>query len=106
MGVDQKGNMKLFLKQNFQYRNRGTVFSIPAPKGGRKSTELILREDQKEHQKALKMQKRYEKKVLNQDTLNLESMLFGEAGARLNAAAKPVIGYGRKNPNANKGRRK
>ncbi|CAH7686612.1 Nin one binding Zn-ribbon like-domain-containing protein [Phakopsora pachyrhizi] len=57
----------LHLKSNFQYRNRGTVYSIPSPKPGSASFEkgtsnrkaingasLILREDQKEFQQGLK----------------------------------------------------
>lgn len=56
----------LHLKQNFQYRNRGTVYSIPSAKpgsasfdkGGARKTvngaSLVLREDQKEFQRGLK----------------------------------------------------
>jgi hypothetical protein len=51
---------EVHLKQNFQYRTRGTIYSLPAPKpgsakGGPKE-ELVLREDQKEFMKGLKME--------------------------------------------------
>ena len=47
----------IFLKKNFQWNNRGNVFSVPKPTGGRASGregegvrhELILRADQKEY---------------------------------------------------------
>ena len=104
VGVDQNGNMKLYLRKNFQYKNRGTVYSIPAPKGGRHSTDLILREDQNEHQKALRLKKIYEKRALNRD-LDIESMnMFGVS--QLNATGTPIIGYGRKNINEVRGRRR
>jgi RNA-binding protein NOB1 len=52
--------MKVHLKQNFQYRLRGTKYAIPAPKpGSAKSGStgegLVLREDQKEWSRAKKM---------------------------------------------------
>lgn len=51
--------MQLHLKKNFQYKNRGTIFSIPAPKFGsaKKGTGegLILREDQTEYFRAKKL---------------------------------------------------
>lgn len=50
--------MQIHLKPNFQYRIRGTKYSIPAPKPGsaKKGTGegLILREDQIEYQRAKK----------------------------------------------------
>lgn len=62
--TDAAGNFKLHLKKNFQFNNRGNVYSIPKPthgtangkganvKGGGKNgwgRELILAEDQKEY---------------------------------------------------------
>lgn len=51
----------LHLKANFQYRLRGTQYSIPSPKPGSsnaaknsKNSDLILREDQKEYQRGLR----------------------------------------------------
>ncbi|TFK43741.1 Nin one binding Zn-ribbon like-domain-containing protein [Crucibulum laeve] len=51
--------MQVHLKPNFQYKIRGTKYSIPAPKHGSAKTGpgegLILREDQAEYQRAKKM---------------------------------------------------
>jgi RNA-binding protein NOB1 len=51
--------MQIHLKPNFQYRLRGTKYSIPAPKAGSAKggpgTGLILREDQVEYMRAKKM---------------------------------------------------
>jgi RNA-binding protein NOB1 len=50
--------MQVHLKQNFQYKLRGTKYSIPSPKAGSAKTgagnNLILREDQPEYMKAKK----------------------------------------------------
>ncbi|KAG5648866.1 hypothetical protein DXG03_000215 [Asterophora parasitica] len=50
--------MQIHLKPNFQYRIRGTKYSIPAPKAGSAKTgagdNLILREDQQEYMRAKK----------------------------------------------------
>jgi RNA-binding protein NOB1 len=50
--------MQVHLKKNFQYKLRGTVYSIPAPKPGSAKTGpgegLILREDQAEFMRANK----------------------------------------------------
>ncbi|KAF8165550.1 Nin one binding Zn-ribbon like-domain-containing protein [Crassisporium funariophilum] len=50
--------MQIHLKPNFQYKIRGTKYSIPAPKGGSAKTGagtgLILREDQVEYMRAKK----------------------------------------------------
>ncbi|KAJ3332224.1 Nin1 binding protein [Kappamyces sp. JEL0680] len=106
VGVDSEGKMTMYLKKNFQHRNRGTVYSIPAPKGGRHSQNLILREDQNEHHKALLLQKRFEKKVHSQEA-DMDSLLFfGQSMAGLSVKGTPIIGYGRKNPNEVRGRRR
>lgn len=50
--------MQVHLKPNFQYKIRGTKYSIPAPKPGSAKTGpgegLILREDQAEYMRAKK----------------------------------------------------
>ena len=65
--------MQVHLKKNFTYRNQGTVYSIPAPKPGSSKTGtgdgLILREDQTDYVRAVKMREgrreREEKKMLH-----------------------------------------
>jgi RNA-binding protein NOB1 len=51
--------MVVHLKKNFQYRLRGTKYSIPAPKPGTAKTGtgdgLVLREDQTAYARAAKM---------------------------------------------------
>ncbi|KAH9457901.1 hypothetical protein MJO28_004969 [Puccinia striiformis f. sp. tritici] len=84
----------LHLNPNFQYRNRGTVYSIPSAKPGSASFEkggakqnrtvnganLVLREDQKEFQRGLKsvmIQKQKEERKLR--NLQLESSSHSQA---------------------------
>ncbi|KAH8094839.1 Nin one binding Zn-ribbon like-domain-containing protein [Cristinia sonorae] len=65
--------LQVHLKKNFQYKTRGTIFSIPAPKPGTAKTGsgegLILREDQTDYMRAQKRvegkREREEKKMLN-----------------------------------------
>jgi RNA-binding protein NOB1 len=64
--------MQVHLKPNFQYRTRGTIYSIPAPKPGTAKhghgEGLILREDQAEYMRAKKLAdgrtEREEKKMM------------------------------------------
>lgn len=62
----------MHLKKNFQYKNRGTKYSIPLPKVGSSrtgsGTGLILREDDAEWQRSVHNQevtKRKEEKAMN-----------------------------------------
>lgn len=65
--------MQVHLKKNFQYKLRGTKYSIPAPKPGSAKTGpgegLILREDQTEYARAKKrvesQRERDERKMLS-----------------------------------------
>ncbi len=60
--------LHIHLKPNFQYRTRGTVYSIPAPKMGSSKGQsgggsgLILREDQKEFMSAVRREEGRRKK--------------------------------------------
>lgn len=123
--------MQVHLKPNFQYKLRGTKYSIPKPKSGSAKTGsgegLILREDQTEYMRAMKQAEtkkaREEKKMLNGaltsgvQGMNLgnwsdpdwipEIMASGTSGkGRRNPKGSrddmPTIGYGRKNPNERK----
>ncbi|CAE6475042.1 unnamed protein product [Rhizoctonia solani] len=109
--------VQIHLKKNFQFKTRGTMYSIPLPKpgaakGGAGSTNIILREDQVEFQKGMhqetvrqrKEQKRMER-ALNQgkgsgmswdDPDWIPEIL---TGTRRSTGGLPTIGHGRKNPN-------
>jgi RNA-binding protein NOB1 len=90
--------LKIFLKKDFQYRNRGTVYSIPQTQTGRKAQNLILREDQKEYQRALKAREKMEK------AQDFDFDMFGTQ--RISHTGHIQIGYGRKNVNEVRGRRR
>lgn len=112
--TDSAGNFKLHLKKNFQYNNRGNVFSIPKPthgsangkgsniKGGGKNgwgRDLILAEDQKEYVRQVDEQRRTQyRDLMDQDYL--PSIL---SGARNTAGGRIKVGAGR-NINAKKRR--
>ncbi|KAJ7490321.1 Nin one binding Zn-ribbon like-domain-containing protein [Mycena galericulata] len=127
--------MQVHLKANFQYRLRGTKYSIPAPKPGsaKKGTGegLILREDQTEYLRAKKMadgRREREEAKMNKGIIGRESgagsvgswmdpdwmpeMLSVGAGGKgrtMRPSGRdgdlPAIGYGRKNPNERKRRK-
>ncbi|KAG0285447.1 Nin1 binding protein [Linnemannia gamsii] len=96
--TDQNGNVKYFLKKNMVYNLRGTKYSIPTPKGGRKNNDLILREDQREFELSMKFQRR-QKKIDAFDPDYVPRLLEGQIDVR-NPFGAPVIGYGKRNPNA------
>ena len=125
-----EATMQVHLKKNFQWRNRGTKYSIPAPKPGTSKTGsgdgLILREDQTEWIKAEKRAEnrrlKEEKKLINaigtstgtgvkldwMDPDWMPEMLTVGAGGKGRSTGKgdlPTIGYGRKNPNERRRRK-
>ncbi|KAI0772120.1 Nin one binding Zn-ribbon like-domain-containing protein [Trametes elegans] len=73
--------MQVHLKKNFQFKTRGTIYSIPAPKPGSAKTGpgegLILREDQTAWQRAKKRadgkREREEKRMLSAASQNAEA---------------------------------
>ncbi|RSL68080.1 hypothetical protein CEP53_002739 [Fusarium sp. AF-6] len=82
--TDQYGNFTIHLKKNFQWNNRGNVYSVPKPvhgsangrlaknAGGQNNwgSNLILSEDQKEFTRASDDQRRQRKKdIMDQDYL-------------------------------------
>ena len=117
-----KDGMKVHLKPNFQYRNRGTLFSIPLPKPGAASggktagSNIILREDQLEWQRAMAREKNRKHKEerarlraaeKGKDSLSVryeeawdtgDMFLYGN-GKAYDRSMLPDIGAGRKNPN-------
>jgi RNA-binding protein NOB1 len=110
----ETGKVTYYLKRNFQYRLRGTVYSIPKPKGGR-NNDVVLREDQKEYIRGVKKQQ-YEKKKqekLWDDMVNGVFEGFGSISTNqhLNkkashASGTTIIGFGKKNPNQVKPKRR
>ncbi|KAI6034456.1 hypothetical protein PISMIDRAFT_61949, partial [Pisolithus microcarpus 441] len=123
--------MQVHLKKKFQYRVRGTRYSIPAPKPGSAKTGtgegLILREDQIEYMRA---KKRAEGKREREEQRMIKGLVEsgGKSGVAVGSWADPDwipdiltgtrsksrstqsghpdgmprIGYGRKNPNEGK----
>jgi RNA-binding protein NOB1 len=122
--------MQVHLKKNFQYRTRGTIYSIPAPKPGSAKTGngegLILREDQTEYMRAMKraetQRQRDDKKLLSGALANggegklsvgnwldpdwvPEIMTAGKGRNSKPSDGMPTIGYGKKNPNERRRRK-
>ncbi|KAI9253613.1 Dopey, N-terminal-domain-containing protein [Sporodiniella umbellata] len=102
--TNSKGEIQYHLRKNFQYRLRGTKYDIPPPKGGRKTNNIVLREDQREYIKATQFKKK--KNVV--DMFDPDFIpLYGKTDTREvtnNMFGTDTIGYGRKNPNSSKKR--
>jgi RNA-binding protein NOB1 len=94
--VDRDGVARIFLSSNFKPRLRGTKYSIPMPRGGRNSKDLILCEDQIDPVKARRLEKQYERRAV--DVLDPNT---SHSAGRKHDPFKPMIaGYGARNPNA------
>ncbi|KAJ1340762.1 hypothetical protein BSLG_004856 [Batrachochytrium salamandrivorans] len=114
VGVDANGQVTYYLKKDFQYNLRGTKYSIPKPKTGRNAGNLILCEDQREHQHALQQKQRRDKQLLSLDSMALDSTILGGAGSShtrggpslLTSSGMPLIGHGRRNVNISRGGRR
>ncbi|KAI0650542.1 Nin one binding Zn-ribbon like-domain-containing protein [Trametes meyenii] len=86
--------MQVHLKKNFQFKTRGTIFSIPAPKPGSAKTGpgegLILREDQTAWMRAKKRadgkREREEKRMLNAASKSAEA---GQGGTVVSSWMDP-----------------
>ncbi|KAI1020283.1 hypothetical protein LB503_006058 [Fusarium chuoi] len=103
--TDEHGNFKIHLKKNFQWNNRGNVYSVPKPvhgsangrlpknAGGKNGwgNNLIFAEDQKEFTRAGEEQRRQRKKdIMDQDYL--PDLLTGH---RAGGGQKIRVGAGR-----------
>ncbi|QOU20807.1 hypothetical protein BRETT_000521 [Brettanomyces bruxellensis] len=125
VSVDSKtGEVKAYLKKNFQWHTRGNVYSLPSPlsknsqkrygrkgfqhRGNENIEEIYLREDQKEYQQAIKnakwqrkqMEKAMENFVGGGSADNIVSPFLADGDLR---SVKVSIGKGR---NANTPRRR
>ncbi|KAI1421911.1 Nin one binding Zn-ribbon like-domain-containing protein [Xylaria sp. FL1777] len=103
--TDQAGNFNIYLKKNFQWNNRGNVYSVPKPvhgsangkargPGGGKNgwgRELIFAEDQKEYERKSTEQRRTKQRDLMDDDY-LPSILSGN---RQSGPGKIRVGAGR-----------
>lgn len=116
--------MELHLRKNFQYKLRGTKYSIPAPRPGSAKAGpgegLILREDQLEYMRAKERadgkRVRDEKRMLKglvdrggdggvavgswSDPDWIPGILISSPNRRLGGKdGMPQVGYGKRNPN-------
>ncbi|KAF3920150.1 hypothetical protein AA313_de0203552 [Arthrobotrys entomopaga] len=104
--TDSNGVFRVHLKKNWQWNNRGNVFSMAKPQHGTASMKgvrenIVLSEDQREYEKAVKESKRTKERDL-MDRDYLPGLLTGE---RLGHGGNPKVGAGR-NVNASKRRGK
>jgi len=105
--TNDKGEVKLHLKANMQWNNKGNVFSVPKPTSGTSNqkwkgskhgggqggwgNDLVLAEDQKEYIRAMSAMKRTkERDLMDEDTL--PSILSGH---RDHDTGKIRVGAGR-----------
>lgn len=102
MSTDSKGAMKVHLKRNMQWNNRGTVYSIPNQQHGTANMKgrenLILRADQREVEKLEKRDK-YKKEI---DLLDPDYIPSIVSGRRDMTRSSVRFGHGKRNPNSNK----
>ena len=97
--VNDKGGLRYGFKKNYRVKTRGTKFAIAKTKGGRKDQGLLLREDQMLSGQWKQTARKKEK---------MESM-FGEdlsqqLGLKEYQNSELIVGFGRRNPNAQRGR--
>lgn len=95
------GELRLHLKANYRVSKLGTKYSIPKPGSrGRYEGELLLREDQLLsgiwRQKSVKIKKEV--------ASHFGADVTSDVGIHLNKGAAIVVGMGKRNPNAMKGR--
>jgi RNA-binding protein NOB1 len=91
--TDDQGN--LVYTQAQRLHNRGTIFSIPLPRGGRNSKDLVLTED------VYLAKTKYKRDKKDADVFSSE---YSFAQGKTGPSDRVVIGYGNKNPNIAKRR--
>ncbi|KAI8075290.1 Nin one binding Zn-ribbon like-domain-containing protein [Gongronella butleri] len=103
--TNSNGTVRYHLKHGHSYNLRGTVFSMPNPKGGRVHNNIVLREDQREYVKAKETQSK--KKLVDMfdpDFIPIYGSKTGERDLNNNMFGTDVIGSGRRNPNQSRKR--
>jgi rRNA maturation endonuclease Nob1 len=100
--IDAKtGQLRLHLKKNYQKSLQGTKYNLPKPgNAGKYEGEILLREDQLFSgvwkQKVVKIRKDV-RSAFGED-------ITSDIGVQINKGNSIMVGYGRRNPNAEKGR--
>ena len=97
--TDAQGVFRIHLKKNFQWNNRGNVYSLPKPQHGTSSMKgvaraPVLREDQKEYERAIRREGYHKEKDLLDEDYS-PSILSGARKWGNDIA----LGVGRRNPN-------
>lgn len=98
--VDNTGNVKYMEPKHRRFNLRGTIYTPPAPKGGRE-TNIILREDQPERTRMQGKKNNFD--IFSGDFLVSASAPFAKerrgVATGKGGATQATFGYGRKNPN-------
>lgn len=105
----ETGKTTIYLKKNFQWNNRGNVYAVPRPTGGRANGkegngvkhELILRADQKEY---VRQQEEIDRRTRKgeRDLMDVDYLPGILTGDRTWYGGRVKVGHGKQNPNAKK----
>ena len=98
VSLTRQGKLRRHFSTNRKVKLHGERYNLPKPKGGRE-LGLLLREDQL---LAGKWRQQANKKGLVDSFAG--SHVLGSLGMRVGAGSNVVVGMGRKNPNAQRGR--
>ncbi|KAJ1977049.1 20S-pre-rRNA D-site endonuclease nob1 [Dimargaris verticillata] len=105
--IDEQGNTRVHLKSGFQFNTRGTIFPIPRPKGGKKHTEMVFRQDQKEYMRAMHIKEKGAVKVTNVfDPDYIPKILLGHSGRGRQHNMSDVVAIRQKGRRATGNRKK
>ncbi|KAJ2161774.1 20S-pre-rRNA D-site endonuclease nob1 [Coemansia sp. RSA 552] len=112
------GKLKVHLKANYNYNLRGTIYSLPKPRGGRHMTkDVITREDDRAYERAISHKKKQDAKAggtlaggagsLLDDPDYIPDLLVSSLrangngyGVATDARGMPKVNRNRRNPNA------
>ena len=98
VSLTRQGKLRRHFSSNRKVKLKGERYSLPKPKGGR-TLDLLLREDQL---LAGGWKQQAKKKGLNHSFAG--EHVLGSLGMRVGAGSNVVVGMGRTNPNAQRGR--